>query len=64
MEIKEQLESISGHGRLVQVKSNSDIDKHSLEQALKNSLHTSNQQTEFIYTLEWESPRLCRFVFV
>ncbi|AIQ19182.1 hypothetical protein H70357_22555 [Paenibacillus sp. FSL H7-0357] len=53
----EQLESISSGQQLVQVKSNSDIDKLSLEQALKNSLNTSDPHTEFSYTLEWESPR-------
>lgn len=52
----EQLKVVGG-GQLVQVKSNNDIDKYSLEQALKNSLQTSDPETEFSYTLEWESPR-------
>lgn len=52
----EQLRIIGG-GQLVQVKSNFDIDQRSLEQALKNSLQTSDPETEFRYTLEWESPR-------
>ncbi|MEK3900787.1 hypothetical protein [Paenibacillus sp. FSL R7-0179] len=53
----EQLKSIGGGGQLIQVKSNSDIDQNSLEQALKNSLQTSDPETGFRYTLEWESPR-------
>ncbi|QUL54343.1 PD40 domain-containing protein [Paenibacillus tritici] len=53
----EQLNVIGGSGQLVQVKSNSDINQASLEQALKNSLQTSDPQIEFRYTLEWESPR-------
>ncbi|MEK5469611.1 hypothetical protein [Paenibacillus sp. FSL P2-0136] len=53
----EQLKTIGGGGQLVQVKSNFDIDQRSLEQALKNSLQTSDPETEFRYTLEWESPR-------
>ncbi|ETT62610.1 hypothetical protein C173_25961 [Paenibacillus sp. FSL R7-277] len=53
----EQLKVIGGGGQLIQVKSNSDIDKKSLEQAIKNSLQTSDPETEFRYTLEWESPR-------
>lgn len=53
----EQLRIIGGGGQVIQVKSNSDIDKQSLEQALKNSLQTSDPEAEFRYTLEWESPR-------
>lgn len=53
----EQLKTIGGGGQLVQVKSNIDIDQRSLEQALKNSLQTSDPETEFRYTLEWESTR-------
>ncbi|UQZ36836.1 hypothetical protein C2I18_26880 [Paenibacillus sp. PK3_47] len=53
----EQLITIDGYRQVVQVKSNSDIDRDSLEQALKNSLQTSDPQAEFSYSLEWESPR-------
>ncbi|AIQ47767.1 hypothetical protein R70723_19110 [Paenibacillus sp. FSL R7-0273] len=53
----EQMKSLGGYGQVVQVKSNTDIDKVSLESALKKSLQTSNPQTAFNYTMEWESPR-------
>ncbi|WP_340025912.1 hypothetical protein MHI24_12355 [Paenibacillus sp. FSL K6-1096] len=53
----EQLRIIGGGGQVIQVKSNSDIDQKSLEQALKNSLQTSDPEVDFRYTLEWESPR-------
>ncbi|ETT49778.1 hypothetical protein C162_12868 [Paenibacillus sp. FSL R7-269] len=53
----EQLRIIGGGGQLIQVKSNTDINKQSLEQALKKSLQTSTPEAEFRYTLEWESPR-------
>ncbi|MNB94447.1 hypothetical protein D3C75_415990 [compost metagenome] len=53
----EQMTSLEGYGQVVQVKSNADIDQASLESALEKSLQTSNPQTAFSYTLEWESPR-------
>ncbi|CAM4263707.1 hypothetical protein [Paenibacillus typhae] len=53
----EQLKSLGGHGQVVQVKSNTDIDQASLEAALEKSLQTSDPQAQFSYTLEWESPR-------
>lgn len=53
----ELLRIIGGGGQVIQVKSNSDIEQKSLEQALKKSLQTSDPETEFRYTLEWESPR-------
>lgn len=56
----EQLKVIGGGGQLIQVKSNSDIDKKSLEQAIKNSLQSSDPETGFRYTLEWESRGLCK----
>ncbi|MDF9841288.1 MULTISPECIES: hypothetical protein [unclassified Paenibacillus] len=53
----EQMKILGGNGQVVQVKSNTDMDKASLEAALEKSLQTSNPQAEFSYTLEWESPR-------
>ncbi|WP_042199261.1 hypothetical protein [Paenibacillus camerounensis] len=53
----EQMKSLEGYGQVVQVKSNADMDQASLESALEKSLQTSNPQTAFSYTLEWESPR-------
>lgn len=54
----EQLENLGeGNEQLVQVKSNQDIDKASLEQALNKTLSTSDPEIDFNFTLEWASPR-------